>query len=120
MLVVIKRLDLPSFFFVRDVSFRVQYTGGMLASAYTLIACLLPAALAFSPGFPYGAQKVRGVSLGGWLLIEVRIPSSFLFLSSSFCARYVFLTRLSSFRSLSAAVDYSQPIRRYGQQQYCR
>jgi hypothetical protein len=65
----------------------------MLASAYILLACLLPAALAFSPGFPYGAQKVRGVSLGGWLLIEVRMPSSFLFLSS-FRVRYVFLTRL--------------------------
>jgi hypothetical protein len=26
----------------------------------------------FSPGFPYGSQKVRGVNLGGWLLIEVR------------------------------------------------
>jgi hypothetical protein len=59
----------------------------MLASAYTLLACLLPAALAFSPGFPYGAQKVRGVSLGGWLLIEVRMHahSSFLFLSSFVC-----------------------------------
>lgn len=91
----------------------------MFASAYTLLACLLPTALAFSPGFPYGTQKVRGVSLGGWLLIEVRIPSSFLFLLS-FCARYVFLTRLFSFRSLFAAVDYSQPIRRYGQQQHCR
>ena len=50
----------------------------MLASAYTLLACLLPAALAFSPGFPYGAQKVRGVSLGGWLLTEVRMHAQFL------------------------------------------
>jgi hypothetical protein len=50
----------------------------MLASAYTLLACLLPAALAFGPGFPYGAQKVRGVSLGGWLLIEVRMHALFL------------------------------------------
>lgn len=85
----------------------------MLASAYTLLACLLPAALAFSPGFPYGSQKVRGISLGGWLLIEVRMPSSFLFLSF-LCVRHVFLTRLSSSRSPSAAVDYSQPIRQHG------
>lgn len=62
----------------------------MLASAYTLLACLLPAALAFSPGFLYGAQKVRGVSLGGWLLIEVRMHAQFL---SSFCVLCV-LTRL--------------------------
>jgi hypothetical protein len=60
----------------------------MLASAYTLLACLLPAALAFSPGFPYGSQKVRGVSLGGWLLIEVRIYAQFL--SFPLCALCVF------------------------------
>ena len=53
----------------------------MLASANTSLACLLPAALAFSTGFPYGAQKVRGVSVGGWLLTEVRMPSSSLFRS---------------------------------------
>ena len=71
----------------------------MLASAYTLLAYLLPAAFAFSPSFPYGTQKVRGVSVGGWLLTEVRMPSSFLFLSS-FCVRCVFLTRLSLSLSL--------------------
>ena len=85
----------------------------MLTSAYTLLACLLPAAFAFSPSFPYGTQKVRGVNLGGWLVTEVRMPSSFLFLSS-LCVRYVFLTRLSLSGSLSAAVDYSQIIRRHG------
>jgi hypothetical protein len=26
----------------------------------------------FSPGFPYGSEKVRGVNLGGWLVLEVR------------------------------------------------
>ncbi|KAJ7269416.1 exo-beta-1,3-glucanase [Mycena haematopus] len=31
---------------------------------------LLSSALAFSPGFPYGSQKVRGVNLGGWLVLE--------------------------------------------------
>jgi len=71
---------------------------GMLASAYTLLTCLLPAALAFSPGFPYGTQKVRGVSLGGWLVIEVRMPSSFPFLCPS-CALCV-STRLSLCRYL--------------------
>jgi glucan 1,3-beta-glucosidase len=25
----------------------------------------------FSPGFPYGSEKVRGVNLGGWLVLEV-------------------------------------------------
>lgn len=27
---------------------------------------------AVTPGFPYGSQKVRGVNLGGWLVLEVR------------------------------------------------
>jgi glucan 1,3-beta-glucosidase len=27
--------------------------------------------LSFSPGFPYGSQPVRGVNLGGWLVLEV-------------------------------------------------
>jgi hypothetical protein len=53
----------------------------MLASAYTLLVCLLPAAIAFKPGFPYGAQKVRGVSIGGWLLIEVRVHAKSRFIS---------------------------------------
>jgi len=55
----------------------------MLISSFSL-ACLLATfscahthrsqhpPRAFSPGFPYGSQKVRGVNLGGWLLIEVR------------------------------------------------
>lgn len=29
-------------------------------------------AQAITPGFPYGTQKVRGVNLGGWLVLEVR------------------------------------------------
>ena len=34
--------------------------------------CLLPATLALNLGFPYGSEKVRGVNLGGWLVLEVR------------------------------------------------
>lgn len=25
----------------------------------------------FAPGFPYGSEPVRGVNLGGWLVLEV-------------------------------------------------
>lgn len=28
--------------------------------------------LPFAPGFPYGSEAVRGVNLGGWLVLEVR------------------------------------------------
>ncbi|KAI0299819.1 exo-beta-1,3-glucanase [Russula brevipes] len=52
----------------------------MLASAATLlILTCFSAALAFSPSFPYGsATKVRGVNIGGWLVLEPWInPSVF-------------------------------------------
>jgi aryl-phospho-beta-D-glucosidase BglC (GH1 family) len=40
-------------------------------------ACLFSSsAFAFSPSFPYGSKKVRGVSLGGWLVLEPWITPS--------------------------------------------
>jgi glucan 1,3-beta-glucosidase len=37
------------------------------------VACLaiVPAIVALEYGFPYGKEKIRGVNLGGWLVIEV-------------------------------------------------
>ncbi|KIM47526.1 glycoside hydrolase family 5 protein [Hebeloma cylindrosporum] len=40
------------------------------------VLCLLPATLALNLGFPYGSQKVRGVNLGGWLVLEPWITPS--------------------------------------------
>ncbi|KAF9567813.1 exo-1,3-beta-glucanase [Agrocybe pediades] len=37
---------------------------------------LLPSAVALTWGFPYGSQKVRGVNLGGWLVLEPWITPS--------------------------------------------
>jgi len=34
---------------------------------------LLPSTYALTWGFPYGSQKVRGVNIGGWLVLEVRM-----------------------------------------------
>ncbi|KAI9511872.1 exo-beta-1,3-glucanase [Russula earlei] len=54
----------------------VRVRGSTLSvSASALLACL-PVALAFSPSFPYGTEKVRGVSLGGWLVLESWITPS--------------------------------------------
>ncbi|KAH9980769.1 exo-1-3-beta-glucanase [Russula compacta] len=47
----------------------------ILSYSSTLLVCL-PAALAFSSSFPYGTEKVRGVSLGGWLVLEPWITPS--------------------------------------------
>jgi hypothetical protein len=30
-----------------------------------------PLSLCINPSFPYGQEKVRGVNLGGWLVLEV-------------------------------------------------
>ncbi|KAJ7170174.1 glycoside hydrolase family 5 protein [Mycena filopes] len=38
---------------------------------------LLSSALAITPGFPYGTEKVRGVNLGSWLVLEPWINPSF-------------------------------------------
>ena len=38
-----------------------------------LALALLAQSLAISPGFNYGGTKVRGVNLGGWLVLEVRL-----------------------------------------------
>lgn len=35
------------------------------------LALAAPAVRALSYGFPYGVEKIRGVSIGGWLAIEV-------------------------------------------------
>lgn len=37
---------------------------------------LIQSALSFTPGFPYGTEKVRGVNLGGWLVLEPWITPS--------------------------------------------
>jgi glucan 1,3-beta-glucosidase len=40
-------------------------------AAIALLATHALAANSISPGFPYGSKKVRGVNLGGWLVLEV-------------------------------------------------
>ncbi|TFK84199.1 glycoside hydrolase family 5 protein [Polyporus arcularius HHB13444] len=50
-----------------------------LSSASILVALFAPAALAdnpINPSFPYGSTKVRGVNLGGWLVLEPWITPS--------------------------------------------
>ncbi|KAF8640742.1 hypothetical protein AX17_000393 [Amanita inopinata Kibby_2008] len=46
--------------------------------AIALSASFLPSAVGLNFGFPYGSRKVRGVNLGGWLVLEPWItPSMF-------------------------------------------
>lgn len=37
-------------------------------------ASFLSPATAFKPEFPYGKEKIRGVNLGGWLIVQVWCP----------------------------------------------
>ena len=39
---------------------------------------LSPVFAAVIPAFPYGSQRVRGVNLGGWLVLEVNFPVLYL------------------------------------------
>jgi len=48
-----------------------------LALSSTILGLfLIPSAFGFTPGFPYGSTKVRGVNLGGWLVLEPWITPS--------------------------------------------
>lgn len=39
--------------------------------AFFALASVIPSLFAMDFGFPYGTEKIRGVNLGGWLVIEV-------------------------------------------------
>ncbi|KAG0700651.1 glycoside hydrolase family 5 protein [Suillus ampliporus] len=47
-----------------------------LVSLAVFGASAIPSVLSFQPGFNYGSEKVRGVNLGGWLVLEPWITPS--------------------------------------------
>jgi aryl-phospho-beta-D-glucosidase BglC (GH1 family) len=47
-----------------------------LLSLVVLGISVVPSVLSFQPGFNYGSEKVRGVNLGGWLVLEPWITPS--------------------------------------------
>ncbi len=49
-----------------------------LLSLFALPSFIIPARAdnPINPGFPYGSEKVRGVNLGGWLVLEPWITPS--------------------------------------------
>ncbi|KIM88860.1 glycoside hydrolase family 5 protein [Piloderma croceum F 1598] len=48
----------------------------LVLAAALLGLSFLPSVFPFTPGFPYGSLKVRGVNLGGWLVLEPWITPS--------------------------------------------
>lgn len=60
-----------------------------------------------NPGFPYGSEKVRGVNLGGWLVLEVSAVS-----------RTVKIPHRSL--CLDVAMDHPQHFRQHRKCEYCR
>lgn len=75
-----------------------------LLSLVVLGLSAVPSVLSFQPGFNYGSEKVRGVNLGGWLVLEVRNP-------------YILWYPL--FHSY-LALDHPKYIPEHWQQCYCR
>jgi hypothetical protein len=70
-------------FYAMPFSLRLVLAAALLGLSF------LPYVFPITPGFPYGSQKVRGVNLGGWLVIEVCIfnhSHSFLF-TRNVCAK---------------------------------
>ena len=62
----------PPIYFSSAMGFLARFVA--LAGAFHL----LPSSTALTFGFPYGSQKVRGVNLGGWLVLEVGYHLHFL------------------------------------------
>ena len=52
----------------------IMFSTWHCATALSLLSVLARRALGFSPSFSYGTEPVRGVNLGGWLVLEVRRP----------------------------------------------
>jgi hypothetical protein len=69
-------------FYAMPFSLRLVLAAALLGLSF------LPSVYPFTPGFPYGSKKVRGVNLGGWLVLEVCAYSimSFAFHSRVMCA----------------------------------
>ena len=53
----------------------VSLTRRLLASAFIALSAIVPTVHPLNTGFPYETQKIRGVNLGGWLVLEASVPS---------------------------------------------
>ena len=53
----------------------VSLTRRLLASALIVFSTIIPSVHPLNTGFPYETQKIRGVNLGGWLVLEASRPS---------------------------------------------
>lgn len=60
---------------------------------------------AINPSFAYGTEPVRGVNLGGWLVLEVCSP----------VVRF-----MGALLQQRLAMDHAQIVREHGQRQHCR
>lgn len=74
-----------------------------LVSLAMLGLSTIPHVLSFQPGFDYGSTKVRGVNLGGWLVLEVRdsnvTPNALFSSVSSLGSRQVYSRTLATVTS---------------------
>jgi hypothetical protein len=65
----------PPFFY--SLQTMVSLTRRLLASALITFSVIVPTVHPFNTGFPYETQKVRGVNLGGWLVLEASRPLAY-------------------------------------------
>ena len=55
----------------------VSLTRRLLASALIVFFTIIPSVHPLNTGFPYETQKIRGVNLGGWLVLEASRPLAY-------------------------------------------
>ena len=55
----------------------VSLTRRLLASALIVFYMIVPSVHPLNTGFPYETQKIRGVNLGGWLVLEASRPLAY-------------------------------------------
>ena len=77
----------------------------MALSLLLLLALCITPRITSAFGFPYGSQPVRGVNLGGWLVLEAR-PG-------------IYFTAVTFLTGALTAMDHPESIRQHRKRRHC-
>jgi len=83
----------------------VSLTRRLLASALIAFSAIVPTVHPLNTGFPYETQKVRGVNLGGWLVLEASRPLAHIVMTGSITTRLSAMAQAFPIRSHGKSVS---------------
>jgi len=84
----------------------VSLTRRLLASAFIAFSAIVPTVHPLNTGFPYETQKVRGVNLGGWLVLEASSrPLAHIVMTGSITTRLSAMAQAFPIRSHGKSVS---------------